>query len=138
MMSSVTYRYLAKFSLMLFSGMLFFSPVLAAEQEFKLKIVQRQIAKKPPTIRVKQGDKVILNWTSDEAVKLHLHGYDLSLTLRPATTAKPATQTPQKLMLTANIAGRFPLSAHGFGADLEAHTKHQREVPLMYLEVEPQ
>ncbi len=133
MMSSITYRYLAKFSLMLFSGMLFFSPVLAAEQEFNLQIAQRQIAKKPPTIRVKQGDKVTLNWTSDETVKLHLHGYDLALILRPGA----ATQPPQKLMLTANIAGRFPLSAHGFGADLEAHAKHQHEVPLLYLEVEP-
>jgi hypothetical protein len=134
MMSPVTNRYLAKISLILFAGVLFFLPALAAEQEFTLKIAQRQIAKKPPTIKVKQGDRLVLNWTTDEAVKLHLHGYDLLLTLRPGNVS----QAPQKMMLTANIAGRFPLSAHGFGADLGTHAKHQKEAPLLYLEVEPQ
>jgi hypothetical protein len=134
MMRSVISRHLAKISLIVLTGMLFFSPVLAAQQEFTLKIVQRQIAKKPPTIKVKQGDRLVLNWTTDEAVKLHLHGYDLLLTLRSGNVS----QAPQKMMLTANIAGRFPLSAHGFGADLGTHAKHQKEAPLLYLEVEPQ
>ena len=134
MMSPVTNRYLAKISLILFVGVLFFSPALAVEQEFTLKIAQRQIAKKPPTIKVKQGDKLVLNWITDEAVKLHLHGYDLSLSLKPSR----AIQAPQKMTLTAQIAGRFPLSAHGFGLDLESHAAHQREIPLLYLEVEPQ
>jgi hypothetical protein len=132
MANSTSYFYAAKIGLALIAGILFFLPAQAAEQQFSLKIAKRQIEKKPPTIRVKQGDKVVLNWTTDEAVKLHLHGYDLLLTLRPDTST--GLQSPQKLMLTAHMAGRFPLSAHGFGA----HASHQHEVPLLYLEVEPQ
>ena len=136
MMTSTTYRCLAKRSLIFFIGVLFFLPAQAAEQRFSLKIFQRQIEKKPPTLKVKQGDTLVLNWTSDEVVKLHLHGYDLSITLTPGVPS--AMQSPQTMMLTAHIAGRFPLSAHGFGSDLKVPTKHQHEVPLLYLEVEPQ
>ena len=46
--------------------------------------------------------------------------------------------TPAAMRVAAMIAGRFPVSAHGFGAAAGKHTKHQREVPLLYIEVQPQ
>lgn len=106
-----------------------------AEQTFSLRIEQRRIAAKPPTLRVPQGTPVRLEWSSDEAVQIHLHGYDLMLTVNPsAPRQKHATQ---RMQLNADILGRFPLSAHAFGVPGKAHGKHQREVTLLYLEVLP-
>lgn len=102
------------------------------EQHVALAIAQRKIAPKPPTIRVKQHAAITLDWTTDEEVSIHLHGYDRLLTLKPGET--------QAMRIDASVAGRFPVSAHGYGAQAEhkgKQHKHHREAPLMYLEVLP-
>lgn len=105
------------------------------EQRVALAIAQRKIAPRPPTIRVRQHDKITLEWTSDERVNIHLHGYDQLLTLKPGET--------QAMRIEAGVPGRFPVSAHGYGAQAERadkqhkQHKHHREAPLMYLEVLP-
>lgn len=102
------------------------------EQHVALAIAQRKIAPKPPTLRVQQHDTITLDWTTDEIVSIHLHGYDQLLTL------KPGEKTAMRI--DASVPGRFPVSAHGYGAQT-AHAgkqhKHHREAPLMYLEVLP-
>lgn len=70
-------------------------------------------------IRVRQGDDVTLRWTSDRALVVHLHGYDLELRLAPG---QPAT-----MRFAARATGRFPVEAHEAG---------QGRV-LGYLEVHP-
>jgi len=73
------------------------------------------------TLRVTKGDKVVMRWTSDRPIALHLHGYDLETTV-------PA-QSTTTMTFTASIPGRFPVSEHAHGAG------HHRAV--LYLEVLP-
>ena len=53
------------------------------EKTFKLDIKQRSLSDDHTYVRVKQGDKVRLLWTSDELVLLHIHGYDIIISLTP-------------------------------------------------------
>jgi hypothetical protein len=106
-------------------------PVLLAQaadvRRFAVTIKQRKVDPASRLIRVNQGDTVEIAFTSDEAAELHLHGYDLTVTLVPAT---PAT-----LQFVAKFGGRFALEAHRFGPP--GGGKPQREVSLLYLEVLP-
>jgi FtsP/CotA-like multicopper oxidase with cupredoxin domain len=100
------------------------------EQRVALAIAQRKIAAKPPTIRVRQQDSITLDWTTDEIVSIHLHGYDQLLTVKPGET--------KAMRIDAAVPGRFPVSAHGYGTQTQGKQhKHHREAPLMYLEVLP-
>lgn len=102
------------------------------QQRMALAIAQRKIAAKPPTVRVKQHDTITLDWTTDEIVNIHLHGYDQLLTVKPGET--------KAMRINAAVQGRFPVSAHGYGTQAEGkgkQHKHHRETPLMYLEVLP-
>lgn len=93
----------------------------AAEQAFDLAITGGKVAAERRTIRVAKGDEVVLRWTSDRPIALHLHGYDLEAKV-------PAGQTTA-MRFTARIAGRFPVSEHTHGPG------HHRAV--IYLEVFP-
>ncbi|MES2152376.1 MAG: hypothetical protein V4508_21565 [Pseudomonadota bacterium] len=98
-------------------------PAAGAEQQASYQIVQRKVAPRAPTLVVHQGDSVRINFTCDEAARLHLHGYDVLLALQPGRTGQMRVQ--------ADALGRFPVAAHGFGSG------HQHEVTLIYLEVQP-
>ena len=110
--------------------LLLFVPLLAfsAEQRVVYKIKEQRISAKPPTLKVKQGDSLLIEWSSDEAVSIHLHGYDVLLKLTPSI--------PGQMKFVAHSLGRFPVSAHAQGK--EQHGKQHAEVPLLYLEVLPQ
>ncbi|MGX9715171.1 hypothetical protein ACWYXJ_13035 [Janthinobacterium lividum] len=102
------------------------------EQHVALAIAQRKIAAKPPTIRVRQDTRITVDWSTDEIVSIHLHGYDQLLEVKPGET--------KAMRIDATVPGRFPVSAHGYGAQTEGkgkQHKHHREAPLMYLEVLP-
>ena len=71
-------------------------------------------------VRVRQGDEVTLRWTSDRAVTLHLHGYDIEEQLTPGT--------PVAMRFTARATGRFPI---------EIHDASGAERTIGYLEVHP-
>jgi hypothetical protein len=73
------------------------------------------------TIRVQQGDGVTLRWTSDQALTLHVHGYDIERRLVPGTTAT--------MSFTASATGRFSIEVHASGG--------QRARTIGYLEVHP-
>ncbi len=75
--------------------------------------------------RVTQGDAVTLRWSTDEAVSVHLHGYDLELAIAPGA--------PTEMNLEAFATGRFPVTSHGFGG----HGHDDMETVLLYLEVHP-
>lgn len=101
-------------------------------REFDLDIVARRVDGGTSTLRVKRGDTVMLRWRTDEVVVLHLHGYDIRERVSPAA----ATTT----RFEARVAGRFAITAHGFGAgaDHRSHSKKHREITLIYLEVLPE
>jgi FtsP/CotA-like multicopper oxidase with cupredoxin domain len=96
-------------------------PVWAAQQNASFEVRQQHIANPAPTVRVQQGDTLVLALRSDAPLELHLHGYDLALSLKAGV--------PGRLQLQAQVLGRFPLSPHGKGGHHAA--------PLLYVEVTP-
>ena len=76
-------------------------------------------------IRVTQGELLTIVWTSGDvdAIELHLHGYDMTTEL---TSAKPLY-----MHLVADVAGRFPVAAHGHHGGADSHAT------VLYLEVYP-
>jgi hypothetical protein len=100
-----------------------------ATRSFDLRIQQRRLAGSPDTLRVIQGERVELRWTSDEVATLHLHGYDIE--------AKVAPGSPATMVFDAQATGRFPVVAHGFGQGATMPQAPPREKTLLYLEVHP-
>ncbi len=114
----------------------------APGHQFELRIEQRQLAaaidrshdadhavstsKGRHKLVVRQGELVQLNWHSDEAVQLHLHGYDIELALQPGQAAV--------MQFRAHATGRFQITSHGFGDAHGAGHHHG----LLYFEVHPQ
>ena len=84
------------------------------------RIENRKMVAPSEAIRITEGDVIELRWTSDEAVDLHLHGYDVELHVRP--------DEPAAMVIEAYATGRFPITSHGWG---EGHDT------LTYLEVYP-
>lgn len=74
-------------------------------------------------VRVTQGERIELHWTSNQATELHLHGYNVK--------TKVAAEGEAVMSVEARAAGRFAIESHGFGAD------HHAEKTLIYLEVLP-
>lgn len=66
----------------------------------------------PEQLQVRQGDSVRLAFLADAADELHLHGYDLTLPLKPG---EPAT-----LEFVAEHSGRFEYELHGAHAVIGA------------------
>ena len=55
----------------------------AEERHFDLALKAGALPKNLQTIKVKQGDSVELKWTSDQPIKMHLHGYDMEIAVKP-------------------------------------------------------
>jgi len=77
------------------------------------------------SVRVTQGDKVILNWTSDKPLALHLHGYDIERHVGP--------DKPTSMSIDARATGRFPVEVH---TDEKSQGGHGHAA-LFHLEVYP-
>ena len=92
-------------------------------QVLEARIENRQVIAPEGAIRITEGDVLELRWTSDEAVALHLHGYDIELQLRPGE--------PAAIVIEADMTGRFPITSHGWGDGSHGHDA------LTYLEVYP-
>jgi hypothetical protein len=99
--------------------------VRAEELTFDLKVERGRVANSMQLIRVKQGDVVRLRWSTDSALDLHLHGYDIEQKIVPGQVSE--------LTFTARATGRFPVEVHtpkrGGG--------HSHGVPLVRIEVYP-
>ncbi len=96
---------------------------------FDLRIEQRRLAGSADTLRVVQGERIELRWTSDEVTTVHLHGYDLETAVSPGA--------PAAMSFEAYATGRFPIVAHGFGKRGASPTATRQEKTLLYLEVYP-
>ena len=86
-------------------------------------------------IRLTQGDHAQLHWSTDKAIDIHLHGYDIAKSLTPGTETT--------MVFEAHATGRFPITVHrspdahdrpGEGA----HSHSGAERTLIYLEVHPE
>jgi hypothetical protein len=81
------------------------------------------------TLKVTQGDEVHIQWLTEEKVELHLHGYNIELTVDSGS--------PESMVFTAKATGRFPVTSHSFG-DKHGHAKQARDhSALLYIEVHP-
>lgn len=77
-------------------------PLPASEQvvqTFNLVIKGKKLISGPKTIVLKEGDKVKITITADEAEEWHLHGYDKMVVLEK--------DKPAQIAFTANLTGRF-------------------------------
>lgn len=92
-----------------------------APKVFELALASGRVSDRGDTIRVRRYDRVELRWSSDKPIALHLHGYDIEVSVTPPT--------PAVMAFAATIAGRFPVSEHRHGGG------HERAV--LYLEVHP-
>lgn len=118
----------AGFSILFFLLGLWATPGVSQEEEvFNLSIKNGKMAGDAKVIRVKQGGSVKINWTTDEATEIHLHGYDMTKALKPGKTTS--------MTFKAHATGRFSIVSHGFGKHTRG--KHKEEIPLLYLEVHP-
>ena len=97
----------------------------AEELTFDLKVERGRVAQSMRLIRVKQGDVVRLRWSTDRAMDLHLHGYDIEQKIEPGIVSE--------LTFTARATGRFEVGVHvpkrGGG--------HSHGAPLVQIEVYP-
>ena len=104
---------------------------------FELSIRDRGLVDAGDPLRIAEGQKVELRWTTDEATTVHLHGYDLEASLEPGT--------PASMRFDATATGRFPVTSHGFASSSDDGHSHEHEhAPaaddertLLYLEVHP-
>lgn len=96
-------------------------PALAEPRVVDLVIRGGAVAPEQRVVRVQVGDDVTLRWTSDRALTLHLHGYDIENRVVP--------EAPATMRFRARAAGRFPIERHD--------EQPGREGTVAYLEVHP-
>ena len=77
-----------------------------------LDIKNKKLVSIGPTISLKEGDNVQLITTSDEKEELHIHGYDIIITLKPNEVVET--------MFIANKTGRFEFELEDSGTTLGA------------------
>ena len=78
------------------------------------------------TVKVSRGDTIALRVRSDEAATIHVHGYDIEMSVAAGAATTVA--------ITAALVGRFPVTSHA----REAHGgKKAHEAALLYIEVHP-
>lgn len=82
-------------------------------RRFDLRIENGRIAGNVKTVQVQQDD-----WSADRRTIVHLHGYDIEITVNPGQA--------QVMAFRARASGRFPIESHG-----------DRHTVLVYLEVHP-
>lgn len=72
------------------------------ERSFDLEITEDGMD--PEEVSVMEGDRVTMGITSDRAVEVHVHGYDLEEEVEPGE--------PAELSFEADLTGRFPMEDH--------------------------
>jgi hypothetical protein len=76
----------------------------AAELTFVLPIEKGRVPENMRLIRVKQGDTVKLQWSTDRRMTLHLHGYDIEKEVVPGAVTE--------MTFSARATGRFAVEPH--------------------------
>ena len=79
----------------------------AEARAFELAVRNGELPAELRVVRVRQGDDVTLRWTTNKALTIHLHGYDIEMPLTPAGAVS--------MKFTARASGRFPVEIHAHG-----------------------
>jgi hypothetical protein len=87
-------------------------------RRFELRIENGRLSDNAGTVSVRRDDAVELTWSADRRSIVHLHGYDIEVTVDAGK--------PQTMAFRARATGRFPIEMHG-----------DRHTVLIYLEVHP-
>ena len=98
-----------------------------AEQVFNIRIENGRAPENMRFVRVKEGDVVKLRWSTDRAVILHLHGYDIERRVEPGQIVE--------MIFEARVTGRFPVHVHSAGPT--SGRPPREESALVYVEVYP-
>jgi len=98
-----------------------------AEQVFNIRIENGRVPENMRFVRVNQGDVVKLRWSTDRAVILHLHGYDIERRVEPGQIVE--------MIFEARATGRFPVHVHAPGPTPGRPPRD--ESALVYVEVYP-
>lgn len=93
-------------------------------KQFDLLLKGGTLPKAQQIIRVKQNDQVELRWSTDLPINLHLHGYDVMISVIPGE--------PTVTMLKTRIAGRFSVEKLQ-----DKKGGHHHGGKVLYLEVYP-
>jgi FtsP/CotA-like multicopper oxidase with cupredoxin domain len=88
-------------------------------KRFAVTVTEGRVAPGQQTLRVTEGDRIEIEFTSDRDMALHLHGIDVEATIVPGQ--------PSVMRFDAAHAGRFPVEAHG----------GRGHATMMYIEVHP-
>jgi hypothetical protein len=100
-------------------------PAHAEEKSFALRIERGKVPPEQRVLKVRRGDTVKIDATTDRAVVIHVHGLRVEITAAPD---KPGNAT-----FPASATGRFPLQLH----TADDKTSHHHGPPLAHLEVHP-
>ena len=103
------------------------TPAPAAARTIDVKIVARRPEGGVRTVRVQRGEAIVLRVRSDEALSVHVHGYDVHADVVAGGEASVA--------FVASWMGRFPVAAH---LRATGSGKRAPEPTLLYLEVLPE
>jgi hypothetical protein len=76
----------------------------ATELTFALRIEKGRVPANMRLIRVRQGDVVKLQWSTDRRLLVHLHGYDIEKEVTPGAVID--------MTFTARATGRFTIEPH--------------------------
>jgi hypothetical protein len=93
----------------------------ADERVFEVAIHSDAPTAEPAVLAVRQNDQVVVRFSSDKPLQIHLHGYDIEKDVVPNVV------TPVRF--TATATGRFPIEIHSNGP--------AKQRPVAYLEVRP-
>ena len=99
----------------------------AAPRVVELSVVRRKPEGGVRTLRVARGEALALRVRADEAMTIHIHGYEVELRVDAGATAT--------VELNARLVGRFPVTAHLPDSHGDGKV---REPTLLYLEVHPE
>jgi hypothetical protein len=94
---------------------------------FEIPIVRDRVPPELRRLKVREGDRVILAWTAEEPMTVHVEGYDIVATVLPG---KPAT-----MEFDARRTGRFPIHGHASSGASGGHGHGHRA--LSHIEVHP-
>lgn len=81
-------------------------------KSFELVISAKKLVSGAETIKVTEGDEIVIKVTSDEPEEFHVHGYDKFVDLEK--------NVPAELKFTANLTGRFIFELEESKTDLGA------------------
>jgi FtsP/CotA-like multicopper oxidase with cupredoxin domain len=95
-------------------------------RRFDLALKGGELPKAERTIKVKEGDTVELRWTSDQPVRLHLHGYDIEVAVTPGA--------PAVMAFKGRLAGRFSVDRV---QEQKKPGAHQHGGKVLFFEVHP-